>query len=164
MKIWIAVIGVTAALAGCATPYQSVAFRGGFDETPLAPNVFQVRFQGNGHTNPERAADFALLRSAEVALGHGYTHFAIVDSRNATKFSTWTSPQKSHTTYDIHTSNSQIYGTADTTYSGGQTTVWQKPSTSHIIVCFTEKPAEVPLAYDAAFVRASLRQKYGLDD
>jgi hypothetical protein len=159
-----AALALAVALASCATSYQSSAFTGGFEETPLSPNVFQVRFRGNGYTRPERAADFALLRSAEVALEHGFTHFVIVDSRDATTLNTWTSPSTSRTTIDLSTYGNMTHGTATTTHAGGEAVVWQKPSTSNTIVCFTERPPRVPLVYDAMFLRASLRKKYGLDD
>src|SRR5437764_1386447 len=54
----------------CATPYQRHGFTGGFSESQLDENVFRVNFRGNGYTSPERAADFTLLRSAELARAH----------------------------------------------------------------------------------------------
>ena len=46
---------------------------GGFTESQLDTNVFRVTFKGNGYTSPDRAEDMALLRSAELALQHGFT-------------------------------------------------------------------------------------------
>ena len=43
----------------------------GFSETQLDTNVYTVRFSGNGYTSPSKAADFALLRSAEITLMRG---------------------------------------------------------------------------------------------
>lgn len=153
-----------ATLAACATSYQASGLTGGFEEIQLSPNVFQVRFQGNGYTQPERAADFALLRSAEVALENGFTHFAIVDSKDATKLSSYTTPHSSYTTGSANTYGNTTYGSATTTYQGGQTFIYQKPSTSNTIVCFKEQPAHVPMAYDAAFLRNSLRKKYEMKE
>src|SRR5262245_65287639 len=63
-------------LSGCATSYQSNGFTGGYSETQLAPDVFRVAFRGNRYTSPEQARDFCMLRAAELALQHGFTHLA----------------------------------------------------------------------------------------
>jgi len=68
-------------LVGCAKAYQPKGLSGGFSETQVGENSFNVYFRGNGQTHEERAEDFTLLRSAEVALAHGYQYFIIVDSR-----------------------------------------------------------------------------------
>lgn len=159
-----AALALTVMLAACATSYQASGFTGGFEETQFSPNVFQVRFQGNGYTQPERAADFALLRSAEVALEYGFTHFAIVDSKDAAKLGSYTTPRTAYTTGSANTYGNTTYGSATTTYQGGQTFIYQKPSTSNTIVCFKEQPQIDGLVYDAAFLRASLRKKYRMKD
>ena len=66
-------------LAGCATPYQSGGFRGGYKEIQLDENVFQISFKGNAFVSAGRVENYALLRSAEVALENGYEYFVIVD-------------------------------------------------------------------------------------
>jgi len=58
-------------LAGSATSYQPKSFSSGYSETRLREDVFRVSFNGNGYTGRERAADFSLLRSAELALENG---------------------------------------------------------------------------------------------
>ena len=65
-------------LAGCATDYHPMGYTVGYDETKLAPDCFRVVFVGNGYTSDERARDFALLRSTELVLQHGYTSFGIM--------------------------------------------------------------------------------------
>lgn len=72
-------------LAGCATTYQRSSFSGGYSETRLGDNIFQVFFKGNGYTGRERAVDFCLLRSAEVAIENGFRYFVIVDSEKHTE-------------------------------------------------------------------------------
>jgi len=37
-------------ISGCATTYQPQSFTGGFSETQLAENIFQVLFNGNAYT------------------------------------------------------------------------------------------------------------------
>jgi hypothetical protein len=63
-------------IQACATGYKSDGFVGGYSETQLDENVFKVAFRGNGYTRQDRAADFTLLRSAELALKSGYSYFA----------------------------------------------------------------------------------------
>ncbi len=142
--------------AGCATPYQRVAFAGGFSETQLAENVFKVSFRGNGYTGREQASDFALLRAAEVTIENGFRYFAVVDEQSYASHSTYTTPT---TTYGSATAyGNTAYGSA-TTY-GGQTYLISKPSSNNMIVCFKDKPEG--FVFEAAFVARSLRQKYGL--
>ena len=47
-------------LVGCGTAYQKMGFTGGYTETQLGENIFNVSFQGNGYTSRERASDFLL--------------------------------------------------------------------------------------------------------
>ena len=160
-------------LAACATRYQPQGMTGGFSSTQLDANVFQVTFKGNGNTSPERANDFTLLRSAELALANGFQYFTIIDSQRYSKDSTYTTPSTATTNINANTNgiansygnntnySSHTQGTATTTVSGGQTYTISKPRTSNTIVCFKEKPDG--FSYNAQFIANSLREKYGLD-
>lgn len=143
-------------MSACATPYQSQGFTGGFSETQLDENVFQVTFRGNGYTSRERTADFTLLRSAELALERGFAYFVVVDSQQYSRVGTYTTP--SHTQASVSMYGNTAYGSA-TTY-GGHTYVTVKPRSSNTIVCFREKPEG--FAYNAKFLIKSLKEKYGL--
>jgi len=77
-------------VSGCATPYGPQSLTGGYSETQLKEDGFIVRFKGNGYTSEERSSDFALLRCAEIALEHGYSHFLIVNERHDEKESYYT--------------------------------------------------------------------------
>ena len=68
-----------AIVCACATSYQSKRMSGGFSETRLGENVFQVSFRGNAYTHEERVADFTLLRSADLTLENSFRYFVIVD-------------------------------------------------------------------------------------
>lgn len=160
MKIILAFLGPLL-LTACATSYQSSSFTGGFTETQLDENVFRVSFRGNGYTSRERAADFAMLRSAELAMSHGYKYFAIVDSANQTDTYVSSSAPNYTTNFQMNSFGNATYGTARTHAYGGQTMTFHKPSSSNTIVCFKEKPAQ-GMAYSAEFVAKSVRQKYGL--
>ena len=149
-------------LCGCATTYQPKGFSGGFSETQLDTNVFRVAFNGNGYTGREKAEDYALLRSAELALQNGFTHFAILDSRAGTNYSTFRTPTQSTTTGTASVYGNTAYGSATTTTTGGQSFLVQKPSSTNTIFCFKGKPEGV-FTYDAAFLQRSLSQKYKID-
>jgi hypothetical protein len=165
-----------ATLSGCATPYQRQTAMGGYSETQLSENVFTVIFKGNGYTSRERASDFALLRSAEVALENGYKYFIIIDAQNYTKNIAYTTPTTSHTTGYANTHGTlntygnygtysgSTYGSATTTTYGGQTYLISKPRTSNMILCLKEKPEGNQFVFDASFLKKSLRQKYELDN
>ena len=116
-------IGLIAAiliLSGCATDYQHQEttlvkwWDGyGYSSTQIDTNVFQVTFKGNTYTGIERANDFTLLRSAELALENGYEYFVIIDAQQY-------SSNSSDTTSTTHTAN----------------------TSTKTIVCFKEKPEE----------------------
>lgn len=151
-------------LAGCVTPYQPLGYTGGFSETQLSENIFQVNFKGNGDTSSERASDFALLRSAEVTLENGYRYFALMDSQNTEKVSHHKTPVRAHTTGDLNIHGS--YGTYSetTSFSGGQINTIRKPRAFNTIICFKDKPKNMQFVFDAAFIKQSIRSKYKLNE
>jgi hypothetical protein len=108
------VITLAALLSACATPYQPQGFAGGYTETQLDRNVFRVTFKGNGYTSRERADEMALLRSAQLALLHGFTHFVIVDGRSSTQYGAFTTPSQSYTTGGVSAYGNTAYGSATT--------------------------------------------------
>lgn len=135
---------------------------GGYSETQLSENIFQVYFRGNGYTSQERASDFNLLRSAEVTLENGYRYFIIVESDKSSSLSTYTTPKTSYTTGNISISGNNATGTATTYTYGGQTFLVSKPRALNTILCFKEKPEASVIIFDAEFVNKSIRQKYRL--
>lgn len=145
-------VACLALVSGCATPYQSTGFTGGFSETQLAPNVFRIRFNGNGWTSDERASDFALLRAAELSLGAGCKYFGLIDEAQSSSTQVISTPG---------TSSTYVYGSgnyATTTYNPGSTFFVNKPSASNTVACFSENPHGN--LFDAAFLANSIRQKY----
>ena len=153
----------TVLLGGCATTYQPNSFTGGYSETQLGENIFQVSFRGNGYTSRERASDFSLLRSAEVALENGFRYFVIVESEKGSKVGAYTTPTTSYTTGSAYGSGNYAYGSATTTTYGGQTYFISKPRATNTILCFKEKPEINGLVFDAEFVAKSIRQNYSLN-
>jgi hypothetical protein len=159
MKQLVIIILFATFLQGCATSYKANGFSGGYSETQLDENVFKVTFRGNGYTRKERAADFTLLRSAELTLEHGYQYFMVVDSNSSTSRSSYTTPTTSNTTASVYGSGNYAYGNATTTTYGGQTYNISKPSSSNTIVCFKEKPPS-GFSYNANFIFKSMTEKY----
>lgn len=151
---------LVAALAGCASTYKPEGFGGGFSETQLDTNVFRVSFRGNGFTSPERAEELTLLRSAELTLKNGFTHFAVINSQSREQHGAYTTPTQSYTTVNATAFGNSAYGTANTTTYGGSTLIISKPSTTNTIMCFKERPNVQGLIYDAQFLCQSLGTKY----
>lgn len=162
----------TVLLFGCATTYQPNGLSGGFSETQLDTNVFVVSFKGNGYTDEEKASDFALLRSAEIAINNGFKYFTIVDSKNYSKESSYTTPIQSTTSVNSNTYGSAyVYGnkanlnlntngTVNTTISGGETYIVSKPRASNTIICFNDKPEG--FSYNAELILKSIKAKYAI--
>jgi hypothetical protein len=140
-------------LNGCATSYKPKGYGGGFSETQLDTNVFRVSFSGNGYTSPEQAEEMALLRSAEVALDHGFKYFVIVTDNSRETNSSFTTQGNATTTF---TGN----GTANTTFHPGQTLHVSMPTNNKLIMCFVDKPKADVFAYSAQFLVDSLSKKY----
>lgn len=159
-------------VVGCATGYHRNGLTGGFSETMLSYNTFQVNFSGNGFTNGQRVADFALLRSAELALKNGFDFFQIVNVNNHGFQSFYTTPVQASTNYNSNIlgsaysyGNSTSYtgsthGTATTTFTGGQTYTITKPSSTNTVVCYRKKPEGQGFVYEAKFIVKSLKEKY----
>ena len=162
MRTTTVVIFMAVLLSGCATVYQSEGFTGGYSETQLGENVFQVSFRGNGYTDRERASDFALLRSAELTLEKGFRYFVIVESEKHSKVGAYTTPSTSYTTGSAYGSGNYAYGSATTTTYGGQTYLISKPRATNTILCFKDKPQIDGLVFDAEFVTKSIREKYDI--
>ena len=161
-RVWCVLACVS--LLGCVTPYQRAGLTGGYSETELDENVFEVWFRGNAYTSAQRAADFTLLRCAELALEHGFTHFCVVESSHYTKLGSYTTPSTSYTTGSVYSSGYGAYGSATTTTHGGQTYITSKPRAAKTIVCFKGKPKTDAVVYDAGFVCNSIEGKYGIGE
>jgi hypothetical protein len=143
-------------LCGCATGYGPHGFTGGYSEMQLQPNVFQVRFNGNGYTSLDRARDFCLLRCSEVCLENGFTHFELLEKSSSVSRSTYKTASYSKTSFN---SNS-----ATTTTTGGDTYQVAKPGTENLIACYREVSAPPAGLFDAAFLARSIRHKYKIDN
>nr|WP_116370714.1 hypothetical protein [Cupriavidus taiwanensis] len=153
-------LSVGVALTGCATAYQPEGLSGGFTETQIENNVFRVSFRGNGYTRAERAEDLVLLRSAELTMEHGFTHFVIIDAKSRVDKSSFTTPTQSYTTANVSAFGSTAYGSAHTTTTGGQTIEFSSPSTTNTVVAFAGRPNVPAMIYDARAICDSIGPRY----
>lgn len=149
-------------IVSCTT-YKPEGFTGGYSEIQLGENIFQVSFRGNGFTSSERAADFCLLRCAELASEKGYKFFAIIDSEKSSKTSIYTTPSNSSTSINVYPSGNNIYGSAHTKTTGGQTYIISKPRPTNTIICFKEKSEFNGIAYEVEYVKKSIKLKYNMN-
>ena len=147
-------------LAGCATSYQKKGFTGGWSETQLDENLFRVNFQGNGYTSSQRAWDFALLRSAELALDNNYKYFILLGQDSVVNNSSYTTQTTSRTTGNAYATGNNASFSATTYSTGGNTYNIAKPSSANTVLCFKEKPAH--FSYDAQFIYKSITAKYDI--
>lgn len=123
-------------------------------------NVFMVTFYGNEDTPRERVNDFALLRSADLALVHGYYYFVILTKHEYEERVIITTP-----------SDSDILGSPDNIgnpFIKKDHTADIEPHTFNIdsareaitIEAFVERPEGKRHVYDARAVLNSITGKY----
>ncbi len=112
------------ALASCATDYQKEGiFSNGYSDYRLAEDTFVVTFRANEYTSPEKVKKYALRRAAELAVRHGYSHFAILSEKDTSK---------ERTVIHSKTEGNEKTGTISQLHY---------PSLSLTIHCYREKPA-----------------------
>ena len=128
---------------------------GGFTETEVQPGLFLVRFIGNSSTTPDRSADYALLRGADICLqrGKNYLHVGDLDTRYR------------QSGYFAGTTSTTVIptGTADappivTTHTSSPTFLYS-PSSGIAVSCTEKSEAG---AWDAQFLARAIRTKYEL--
>lgn len=134
-----------ALVAGCATGYQPNGLTGGFEEAQVNETSFRVSFRGNGYTSTNRAEELTLLRSAELCLERGYPGFVLLRERSDIK------------NESIWVSNTTVR--RGNIFSTGGDLTFSRPSTSNLVSCISEKPANV-FSYDAIVLYKSLTTKY----
>ena len=71
--------GVLFLLASCATGYErqgGLPWSGGFKDEEVGPDVYRIKFQGNGYTSIDRARLCVMDRCAELTLEKGCDYYA----------------------------------------------------------------------------------------
>jgi len=67
-------------LVACATPYQSMGLRGGYDQTDLGGGRWMIRAEGNGLTRRSTVIEYTYRRAREL----GPAGFDVDDSDRST--------------------------------------------------------------------------------
>ncbi len=144
-------------LGGCAASYKAKDVWGGFSETQIKKNVFEVSFKGNSFTTRERVKDFSLLRSAEVALENGYDYFVVIEQTQSRTLFQETTPMgfTAMSSYGGH-------GGQGRAATGGRKDYVSNPVSDTIVACFNEKPENVT-SYNARQIVNEIKTKYALD-
>ena len=75
------------ACAGKPTPYQPQEKdqEEGYEEQRLQEQVWRISFRANRYTREEDVVDFLFLRSAELTLQSGFTHFVVENDYSRTQ-------------------------------------------------------------------------------
>ena len=87
-----AIIAALVSLAGCgATPYQPMAFKGGYRDTHIKDNIYFVEIATNAYTTQSTAAQYFHRRAQEVCTENGYRDYEMQGQRDtSTQFATGT--------------------------------------------------------------------------
>ena len=143
--IQILLLAAVLTLGGCVTPLQPRNYQYDFAVTQLADDRFRVQYSGWSASDDDTIVDLALLRSAEIALQHGYHYFVLVDNDSAEALAQATPPAPD----------------ADYVLSGDTRYLVAAPGDDNHVLGLRDSPTGS--GYVALFVKASLRAKYALD-
>ncbi len=157
-------------VSACKTPYDPYRCKGllaetciGYSEVRLAPDIYQVRFEGG--SSRALIEDYTLLRSAELTLGSGFSHFIIVRVADETMSEARTSAGTYHgaQTTCSGKGNDKKCVTTPGYWSGGGTYVSTLPGYAYTIQ-FVHDPSvgEGIIVYDALSIQRDLRRKHDL--
>jgi hypothetical protein len=69
-------------LAACATPYQQMGYRGGFEDAWIRDDTYFLNVQTNAFTSQLVAAQYFHRRARELCYEHGYQDYRIVNERD----------------------------------------------------------------------------------
>jgi hypothetical protein len=159
MRKYVICFGVLLLLTGCATPFQKMAFMGGYDDNRLDENVFQVYVRGNGYTTAERVQEIAFLRASQLCQQYGFQYFVIAKSDGYVSTSYVSTPTQTQTTGNIQFYGNSAYGSSTSTTYGGQTYAVNRAHLAIIIVCFKDKPDTDATTFNAQYTYDSLAPK-----
>jgi hypothetical protein len=152
-------------ISGCATPYRPAHGGKGYADSQVSADQFNVGFQGNGDTSPQKANDYALLRGAQVTLQHGFGYFAVIDITNTGSARPYVQRQRFYSDYPPNMGlPPPALGGYDPYRFGyiveySQPRVYYRPGVRFLIKCFQRKP-DKPFTYDAAALERLLKERY----
>lgn len=159
----ITTIALALTMTGCATNYGKNTFwnDGGFTETELQPNIFNVRFKGNEFTSIERASDLSMLRASELCLSRGMQYMSFTNVSSGTRQTTYIPGNTTSTTTANATAyGNSAYGTATTNTTTTPGTAMYSPEAGLTVRCL---PSGLDNSWDASFLENSLKTKYEIE-
>lgn len=139
------IAAVCGALAACATPYQPSGFAGGFKETKLNADTYEITVGGNGYTSKQRVRDMALLRAAELTIKEGSSNFVVVNGQTSSSYG-GTTPIVAN----------RVGNTV--TFSGGED-IYRPDSTMIIKIIRSKDDPQYPNSLDAKLIDSQLRPR-----
>ena len=160
-RIRMAILAAALGLSGCAlilpTPYQpySAWNGGGFTETEVQPGLFLVRFIGNDSTTPDRTADYALLRAADLCLQRGKAFLRVGDLATQTVQSGYMPGTTTTTVLPASSPDAPPIVSVDTM----PPTLLYSPQSGLAVSCAESKQNG---AWDANYLARAIRTKYSL--
>lgn len=165
----LAALALCLSLFGCATGYKPYGTFGGYSETQLAENRFKILYKGNAYVARDTAEDYLLLRSAEVTLQNGFTHFVVLDGSSEDEVHVHSIPVTTTTRGSVDKQGDGVKMKSETITSGGGVSVSRHPRTSALIVCYKGRPpasakADPARTFDAQFISTGMRRKYEIKD
>lgn len=72
-------------LLGCATPYQSMGFSGGYSSSALDDDTYLVTVKVNAFTDASTAYSYFHRRAAEICTYRGFKSYQVLDSDKSSK-------------------------------------------------------------------------------
>ena len=144
-------------LNACAKPLQPENYAERISTTRLDQDSFLVAYRGSTVSAADKIVDLTLLRSAETALENGFNYFVIVKTNESAATGAYTTPDSSIGQVDNYLQD----GGYEATVVGDKIYPHADPGAVNTIICFKDKPQG--FSYIALFLKASLRDKYGLN-
>jgi len=79
-----------AALTGCGimkpTPYQPMAYAGGYRDTHIHDNVYYVTFKANGYTDTGTTVLYFHRRAKELCIEKGFANYRVLSEKDSSNF------------------------------------------------------------------------------
>lgn len=149
------------ALAGCNTSqYQSYQSGIGYQSESRTENIYRVSYTGTRTTKIDKVNDFAMLRSAELTLEKGYSHFAIISAENNENAAQNKTDMSARTLTGVSGGSSPTggVGASASSLDMGAEIAGPKAKSELTIVMYNEKP--LGISYDASEINRALKQEY----
>lgn len=143
--VWLGIGCLLPIIAGCATPYEKLSGRFGYDDFRITNDVFEVSFSGNVKTPPSVVSRYVLRRAAEVCLANGFAFFAPLTETDQSLYGSFNTSSGSGQTHFYPGSNTAFsHGSAS-----GISAPFRMPAITMRIKCFGEPPPKMEGVVDA---------------